>query len=36
MNSDASGPLISTIRSTPTSQRVTPFRSAQYSSTGSP
>ena len=32
----ASGPVISTIRSTLTSQSVTSLISAQYSSTGSP
>ena len=32
---DASGPVISTIRSTETSQTVTSLSSAQYSSTGS-
>ena len=35
VNADASGPVISTMRSTETSHSVTPFSSAQYSSTGS-
>ena len=35
VNVNASGPEISTCRSTPTSQSVTPFKSSQYSSTGS-
>ena len=35
VNADASVPVISTIRSTLTSHTVTPFSSAQYSSTGS-
>ena len=36
VNAKASGPVISIWRSTPTSQRVTPSSSAQYSATGSP
>ena len=36
VNADASGPVISTIRSTETSQTVTSLSSAQYSSSGSP
>ena len=36
VNAEASGPVISTIRSTDTSQIVTPLRRAQYSSIGSP
>ena len=35
VNADASGPVISTMRSTDTSQTVTSLSSAQYSSTGS-
>src|SRR5699024_12408472 len=36
VKSKASGPVISTCRSTPTSHSVTPFSSAQYSPIGSP
>ncbi len=36
VKSNASGPVISSCRSTPTSHRVTPSNSAQYSPTGSP
>jgi hypothetical protein len=35
-SAEASGPVISTIRSTETSHTVTPLGNAQYSSTGSP
>jgi hypothetical protein len=35
VNAVASGPVISTIRSTETSHTVTPLSNAQYSSTGS-
>ena len=35
VNADASGPVISTIRSTDTSHTVTSLSSAQYSSIGS-
>ena len=36
VNVKASGPVISTCFSTPTSHKVTPLSSCQYSSTGSP